>query len=422
MAYYFSVPHLGAGSSEVESLGCYFIRLARAHTCTEWQLTSHLTAWWTHAQPDDTKYRFPHATLSSKKSLAVCGYGRDVAKLVDALTLGTGVTTLRAGTLLALQQTASRSSIGTLRPSRAWCPACYEEDLQHEGEVYDRLVWAIAPMQRCAIHKLALMDRCPHCASAQFFTVATRLDHCNTCGNHLLGDVKDRIVAPCPALGEKLIEELVAACAQDPTLTLSRQGMLTFFKQAHCELPKRDPLRNLRSLTSWALPTLTTMLRMATAFNVSLLDFQTAQPPAINRALYVSASPSTSVRRSPRHSPDVRRRVEAALKEVLASPDIPPPYLRFSQKLKVSTGYIAYHFPSLFKAYAQRRCQLKAATQAADLEAAQAVINNGLMDRYAHRQITQKKRLITAAAQASGASIVLARKAVALCEAVLKKE
>lgn len=418
MAYYFSVPHLGAGSPEVESLGCYFLRLARAHDCTQWQLAQHLAAWWDHKQGNRSKTRF-----LSAQTLAISGAGQDVAKLVDALTQGTGIETLRSGTLLVLQQAAARTCLGTLRNTRAWCPACYENDAGEHREIYDRLLWAIAPITRCSIHGIALMDRCPACDSAQSYTVqCTSLDRCGACGESLAAGGQ-RVTADRPGLGEKLVEELVAACALDPTLTLHREAMRLFFKRSRCELPKGDPLLTTPSLTSRSCrPTLGTIIRMATAFNLSLLDFQAAQPPPINRALYTPKSPGFPVRPRRKLPPEVRARVEEALTTILASPDIPPPFIAFCERMRVSTGYVAYQFPALAKQYAER-CRVGVRALAdASMKAAQAAIDAGLMEDYTSGLMTQKKQLIRAVAQASKVSIVTARKAVAQAAMPVKAE
>lgn len=415
MANYFSVPHLGAGSSEVESLGCYFFRLARAHGCTQWQLASHVAVWWDNSQGQGAKSRFPKAAAGAN-TMAVSGYGQDVEKLVRAVAQGTGIGTLRSGTLLALQSVAARSSIGTLRNSRAWCPACYEEDIQAGHETYDRLLWAIAPIKRCAVHKISLMSRCPTCDSAQFYSVrCTQLDLCNSCGSSLPGQVEQRAIVEHPTLGENLIQDLLAACAINPELTLNRQGMRAFFKRSRCELPKGDPLLGMSSLRGTGMrPTLETILRMATAFGVSLLDFQTDQSPSTNRSLYPPKSPAITSRPYRRLPPEVRDRV--ALEKVLENPQMPPPFGVFCQKLLVSTGYVAYQFPALARIYAIRRNEILHADKMTKTTAAHAAIDAGLMEDFRSGRILHKKQLISAVADASGVSVNAARKAVALCQ------
>lgn len=423
MACYFSVPHLGAGSPEVESLGCYFFRLARAHGCTQWQLAAHLAAWWDHTHAEGGKSRFIKVAVG-QKSLAVSGYGKDVSKLVDVLTAGTSITTLRSGTLLSLHHVAARSSIGTLRNARAWCPACYEEDAREGREVYDRLVWAIAPIKRCIEHKIALVDRCPTCDSAQLYSEhCSSLDRCSSCGHSLLGEIDERVFAENTTLGEKLILGLVEACTLSPQLELNRQCMRTFFKRSRRELPKGDPLLAMPSLTSESTrPTLETIIRMATAFNVSLLDFQTAQPPPVNRPLYPPMSPAFQIRPHRRLPTEVRDRVEKALAKVLASPETPPPFGAFCQKLQVSTGYVAYQFAALAKTYAERRRNAAHVHKAAMLKAAQVAAEAGLIRDYISGQIKQKKHLIRAIAGASGVSIVVARRTVALYQDAITKQ
>lgn len=422
MAYYFSVPHLGAGSLNVESLGCYFLRLAHAHGCSQWQLARHLAAWWDHMHGKGTKSRFLKTSVA-QNSLAMLGYGEAVSKLVSALTLATGISTLRSGTLLSLQEAAAHNSIGTLRTTRAWCPACYEEDAKEGRDVYDRLVWAIAPIKRCAGHKIALMDRCPVCNSTQLhLDHCSDVDRCGSCGHSLLGRIDARVVVDQPTLGEKLILDMVAASALDPTLTLNRQCMRAFFKRYRRELPKGDPLLTMPSLTSASMrPTLETIVRMATAFDVSLLDFQTAQPPSINRSLYPPKSLPFEVRLHGRLPSEVGDRVARALNEVLTVPDTPPPFAAFCQNLGVSTGYVVYRFPVLAKTYAERRRNAGRVHQRILLKAARMAAEAGLINDYITGRISQKRQLVHAIAGASGVSIVMARKVVAMYQDKLAK-
>lgn len=413
MAYYFTIPHLGAGRTEVEGLSCYMRRLAIAHGCSEWQLARHLAAWWDHSEANESASQFPKIVIT-KNTIPICGLGSDVSKLVGALTLGTGVGTLRSASLLPLHGVVSRTSIGTLRTSRAWCPACYQEDAALGHDLYDRLTWAIAPITRCPAHHAALQDRCPTCRSPQFYSVRFRLDECWSCGGSLASSALAPSRLEVPGFGEKLILDLVTACAEKPELALNHESVVTFFRRNRHELPRGDPLLNSRTLNGTGLPSLWTLLRMATAFNVSLLDFQTAEPPQGSLPLFGSHSHQLPTRKRSRLSNEVKTKVHHSLDASLASPQTPPPFSLFCKMLAVSPGYVSYQFPELTRSYLARRKSVVRGNRAEMLRAAQVAVDSGLLRRYEIGEIHQLKDLVLAVAEAVGVSIVTARKAIAL--------
>lgn len=417
MAEYFSLPHLGAGTVEVEGLSSYLTRMAQAHGCSEWQLASHLRAWWERTHSQGSADRFPSIAHSTCRT-PLCGMGSDVEKLVVALRHATGVTTLRSGTMMPIAPALSPTSIGVLRTSRAWCPACYTEDSKSNQPLYDRLLWALLPVTRCRAHRIELTDRCPACTSPQLARAGSRLDVCNVCGAGLLAASPQFSSAKRPAFGEDLIYELIEACACDPTVTINRQSMRLFFKRHRRELPAGDPLLAIPSLTSGtSRPSLASILRMATAFNVSLLDFQSSEPPETTRELYGPASPPLPRTFRPRHSREVRDRVEAALSRALKGPKVLVSFRLFCAQQGVSTGYVLHQLPCQARAYIARRKDWATASGRSKLHAAQTVAGSGLVEDYQQGRIKQLKDLIREVASAAGVSIVTARKAVKLCMA-----
>lgn len=414
MAYYFSIPHLGAGSLEVESLGSYFSRMALAHGCTQWQLAHHMRVWWEATHATSSKMSFPRAFFSDVKNTQPCGYGNRLGDLVDVLEVATGVTTLRSGTLLCLRNVAARTALRTIRSSRAWCPVCYEEDQAKGEEPYDRLLWAIVPIKRCVIHKIELLDCCPACSSPQFhITKPEQLCNCTACGKSLVTHSRDCIPAVTPTLGERLIHDLVKACAENPSLELNWHSISTFFRKVRNELPRKDPLRNSKAfLHTGRRPALSSLLRMATTLNVHLLDFQTREAPSISYPLYGPEPLLLDAHRQARLPKSTRVRVERELREALEDEGFLPPFRSFCVRLQVSTGYVRYHFQSLVRDYMKRRGAVRKASFEEYARAAEQALDAGLMTAYLEGRITQRKELIREVAWRAGVSIPTARKAV----------
>lgn len=391
MGHYFSLPQLGADSPDVESLGCYFYRLARAHDCSRWQLGRHLRAWSeAHGAGRPWRY-FPSGMLH--QSMSMCGYGSAVSTLVNSLQIATDVPTLRSGTLLPLQNVAARTAVRTLRTQRAWCPACYAEDLIGQDEPYDRLLWAILPIKRCITHKIELLTRCPTCGAPQDYARGIQqLTQCISCKGSLINDARCFTPAPAPFFGEKQIYELVGATASNPDLTLHWGSIATFFKRARRELSPNHPIRTRYVSFSrpGAYPTLESLLQLATTFNVSLLDFQTPEPAALNLPLYgPDCLPAGSSR--PRQTQATYLQVEAKLKEMLMDSYPLPPFRDFCEELGVSKGFVSYRFPELSQSYLLRRRQARVATKEDSMSSAiQTVKEAGLWTAYREGRIKQK--------------------------------
>lgn len=414
MGHYFSLPHFGAGSPEVESLGCYFFRLASAHDCSPWQLLRHLRAW-SEASYGDSGWPTISTSLFDR-NLPMCGYGRATDRVANALVIATNVPTLRSGTLLSLQHVAASTAQRTLRTSRAWCPACYAEDLQRTNEPYDRLLWALVPIKRCALHRLMLLTQCPSCEAPQHYTVsAKKLSRCSSCGRSLIAKVSSRVPAPLPLYGEKLLHELVAAGATDPGLTLNWGSISAFYKKARKELSPNHLLRVRPCFTRLGMyPTLESLIQLATTFNVSLTDFQGTEPPAVTLPLYGPDNLPEAGHPHPRRSPATHLEVEAALKNLLNSQQPLPPFRVFCEGLGASQGYVSYRFPSLTKSYLHARRLARDATQKRKVKAAMDILRTGgVWEQYCDGSITQLKQLVREVSRLASVTIAVARKAVA---------
>lgn len=412
MGHYFSLQQFGAGSLEVESLGCYFFRLAQAHDCSRWQLGRHLRAW-SDANGAGVPWRyFPSGMLD--KAMTMCGYGSAVSRIVESLQLATGVPTLRSGTLLSLENVAARNAPKTLRTRRAWCPACYSEDINAQNEAYDRLLWSVVPIKRCAIHKVELRTQCPKCNSPQDYSRDLRqLTRCIYCKGSLMGDQCHMTVSPNPYFGEKQIHELISACAKNPGLTLQSDSIAEFFRRARLELSPNHPLRARSSSFSryGSRATLESLLQLATTFNVSLLDFQASGQLAPNLPLYgpdcVPVGPGR-----PRQTRAAVLQVEAALKKLLENEKPLPPLRDFCEELGVSKGFVNYRFPELTKIYLSRRRLARESAKEAALAAAIRLVEKAGLWRDYHCGGVRQKFIEREIVRMACVSVPIARKAL----------
>lgn len=192
--------------------------------------------------------------------------------------------------------------------------------------------------------------------------------------------------------------------------------MRLFYRRHRRDLPARDPLLSVRSLGARSnRPSLMSVLKLATAFGTSLLDFQTSKPPEVSHCLYDAASVLSSPTRRDRRPRDAHLKVQLALQAVLASHIALPTFRAFCAKLEVSTGYVGYHFPIESRKYADRRRELSRWKRKSATLAALKAANSGLIDDYRSGRIRQLKELIRAISAASGVHVLTARRVVDHC-------
>jgi Zn ribbon nucleic-acid-binding protein len=417
VGYYFSLPHLGAGSAEVESLQCYFFRLARAHDCSPRQLISHLRSW---SQSSNVGGTWPSISASLlDRGMALCGYSAATDRIANALVIATNVQTLRSGALLSLQHVAARTALRTIRLSRAWCPACYSEDLQERDEAFDRLLWALIPITRCSTHRILLKAQCPSCDAPQFYNATLRkIDECSSCGYSLVGSDRWREPAPIPTHGEKLIHGLIGASAANPNLKLHWESISAFYDKALQELSPNHPLTTRISFRRHSgYPTLGSLIELCTTFNISLIDFQSVEPPELTLPLYGPEDLPAIGRRHPKRTPATHAQVEAALTELLSSGRPLPPFREFCEHLGASKGYVSYRFPALAKTYLHARRIARDAARENNFRMAMRTLQmSGLWQAYCQRGMSQQKKLVRDLSRLASVSINVARIVVSTYE------
>jgi|ERR1041384_5058111 hypothetical protein len=80
-----------------------------------------------------------------------------------------------------------------LRPSRAWCPACYEDRAIHSQPIYEPLLWTFCVVEVCLVHERRLQSVCHHCNRAlPWLSRLGRPGYCGKCNSWLGNRSVDR--------------------------------------------------------------------------------------------------------------------------------------------------------------------------------------------------------------------------------------
>ena len=173
----YSLQPMGVGTSRVEGLSSYVMRLAEAHTVSVRVLIHREIFPKLPSSPKDAQFARVHS---------LNGMGACFEQWVNVLGTLTGRGDLRALTLLPWRGLLTCG--GILRQHRAWCPRCLQEGRQSTMPVYECLLWMLTPVTACPIHEVLLEHRCPHCRRDIFLLSAhARPGYCAHC-NRWLGD------------------------------------------------------------------------------------------------------------------------------------------------------------------------------------------------------------------------------------------
>ena len=167
---------VGVGTTCVEGLSSYVVRLAVAHLVPTRLFVAEL---------------FPRSfgclardAMLGRRGVWLNGMGStagEVAFALEGFTLRRGLERL---TLRALRELLPPGRV--LAQRRRWCPACYARMRRECGECWDPLLWFLAPVEWCLRHRRRLADGCPSCERSQpWLPRDTALGWCAWCGHDL---------------------------------------------------------------------------------------------------------------------------------------------------------------------------------------------------------------------------------------------
>jgi hypothetical protein len=222
----YSLPALGVGTAQVESLRSYIERLSLAHHRTARQVVSLVLAQQpTRATTEEAKY----ITQSWLVHSGSPGNLELLARLQAATGQQLGSMTLaRFANAISLYKAFDQRSPGQAR----YCPLCFTEDLKTLELPYGRLLWELKGVDCCPIHKIKLQ------LSSGCWT--------NACSARLALQNRPRAVGVCPdcgSIGRKCdTASHTAADATDITIANRLSGLLAL-NEHECELINGDSVR-----------------------------------------------------------------------------------------------------------------------------------------------------------------------------------
>jgi transcriptional regulator with XRE-family HTH domain len=376
----FSLEPLGVGTAWVESLTSYIARLASAHVVFPGVLMNKVIEPLVLGRDSRTL----HISHGKKTQLlnATGLRARLCVQILEALTMRQD---LRHLTLLVWSDILCLR--GLVRPTRAWCPHCYEEWRSHGETLFDPLLWTIQEVTTCVRHHVPLTGQCPNpeCARVQqALCWRSRPGYCAYCQQWLgkrppdVESGKDSSRAEAEQVRHQWVTSNVGALlALSPTLAApparlrGAQALRTIIQQmTQGNISAFARILNIPQglVSHWVngrkVPQIEMLLHICSVVDLSLDALLVKDLDALRPRLRAADEPRVyELRGKWTHVRVDANQVRQALEQILAANDDPPPTLtHVAQVLGQETPTLykfhptaCYAISARYKAYAQQR-------------------------------------------------------------------
>lgn len=352
-----NVPLLGAEKMDVESLPSYLYRTSYHYGFSVGEFCRLMLSHAKHLKkiPADTKlptYIFPgHLVGQSKPSRCIR----------DLLELSTGQS-LSKSCLWILTKSLGVSN-GEFAKNFRWCPECFSEMKRMGSEPYFKLIWSMASVTACPIHRTPYEEFCGACGATQNTYIRNRpADQCQKCFEPLsirYINLKPEDIAPSwMDIGSDIVE-MFTRLGEIPERNFKVGGPYQslhevseiYYKQGRIiEFNKILPHRYIREVMSGQSKlALITARRLAFRLGVSLYDFLSGAAGRVTHSLdaevFCALAPGYLEAR-PKMQKDHKSIVKKAKYYIEAQPS-PPSLKEIAKALGVSVGYFEYRHPAL---------------------------------------------------------------------------
>lgn len=355
----FVLEPMGVGTSELEALTSLFCRIAERH----WMLTIPL---WNAIADEEKKVKGSHQYPRKRYVLrSANGHGRVTSAVVELLKRE--AISARQLTLLAWKEVLDPMGHGLLRPTRAWCPLCWQVDLESGNPIYLRLLWTIEAVTICPKHNIELQTACPKCGSAQ--EVLPRIPRpavCKSCGADFVQLLDRRRLRASKPDGKSLWNSTAIAalirctCAVGVDIaSFAFRDVLNALAQQHFD-GSMDALSDAvgmsrRMLGQWATgvtnPYLTGLLEFAYRIQVPPDVLLLQGSGLTDPASWLKGDLPIFVKREHKLSKARLDEIHAALRKAIRSKGtIPTSVKKFAQEYGTTYMVIRYNFPFEYKA------------------------------------------------------------------------
>lgn len=181
-----SLPPIGIGTIEVESLTSYIKRLCKSHHIPVRKFFSMTII--PRVSDRSSGNKLSSIIRKSSAIYSTTSTAEILVKELESLTLREGLQSL------TFSNFNSFFSPNDTRSKKVWCPMCLEE-MKNNGLIpYEKLIWGIKWITVCVEHNCYLVHSCPKCKKQiSPLTGDDSVGFCSFCSNWLGKQVKDNI-------------------------------------------------------------------------------------------------------------------------------------------------------------------------------------------------------------------------------------
>lgn len=361
---------IGLRTPFAESLASYLVRLAESHSVYPATLL-HCLLIPALKLKQDIPQNYRDKPLLNSILNVINGTGFWAQHMSEVFSEWTGLPDVRFLTMSTWRQVISRRKL--LKHTRAWCPECYSASHQSQSPVYDPLLWSIATVVACPIHRAPLEHLCPICSTRQpIVALMTGLDQCTQCGSPLItrsnayAASSSQTAPPDPSEYLPVIDQIggLIACMPDITVPTSHSvadGLRRCYEilgsGSLSEMCSRAGFNRSHGGNLWRvqrhMPNLQAALDVSDVLNLSLAELLSGQPNLTRVSL---REPTRTALRSKRTTLDKAGIGQALqhyvnLKERMALESL-------AAQLHCTRGYMRRQFPKLYRKIAAQNKKL----------------------------------------------------------------
>lgn len=351
---FFELPFCGVGTSDVESLSSYLIRLAEAQEISVNLLLMDAARNMGYEIENYSCFEgFRHVDLVKPTEQT-----RFVISILQPLVRGAGLR-LRNATLLPVHE-AVEVDKKSLALHQKWCPKCFEAWVDNDELCYYKLAWSLDRIDCCHIHNVLLIDRCPHCRMRQRKTGhGRRVAFCNNCNKPLWLSPITPISLDHVALSSDLLRLIEAVARYNDGMFPhdAVRGYLNALYYKYWHEKQERKLHRLVERDSWLLIiegpgriTLATARYVAAKLNVHLDDMfkeaiaMDAELPSCSRLINAPLTKQGRQLANIDRLPEIKAQIERYIKK----PSEPPKMLKeMAADCGVPSGFLAHHCSTL---------------------------------------------------------------------------
>ena len=361
----FSIPLMGLGTAEVESLPSYLHRCAIAHGSDVGLFIQTVN----RLVPDSNLCVTEQVKAKHFKPHELVRPGKLADSIIASLSEATGQR-LESSVLWILRTVLGRSAEEVVKGFR-WCPECLAECHSLGIEPYFKLIWHMSSVTACHIHRTPFIHVCEFCGCDQTtYRKQHDIGFCQECGESLARRKKKIAFSDLTSSWEDLgndVVQLFRDLARIDPRSISEDGpyksindLLDYYWKANREdvfygALTRDEMISLACRDKKV--SLLTARRVAFRLGVPLYPFLAGEasqtPGVLDHGMFCTLPDGyLDVRHKARKDHMVILR---KIRQVIRGSDHPLTAKDVCEQAGVSTGYLAYRYPILYKGIVEKR-------------------------------------------------------------------